>query len=356
MLFTRLGPHPPSPGPSPFFIVRMGLFDGLPSGWSEAKDQQGRPYYFNRSNGEVTYARPEDPKKKKPKGPPAMQALMSPKGSVPPQAGPGGEPPPGGPPQGRPPPGPASGDALPSGWATAFDPEGDDDHSLTGANNERKEEALPTSLQQTDRDNSSVQQNLSRHGIKFSSSPVQSRQTIGTPDVDVEIGPPPPIGPDTAAHIALAAQRSQSVQPTQLVPSAGITNQKDTTSIMSEVHPVCESCCYYVALTPSIGCSFTCQTLCFNWTQGCCKEAQEGCIINLTKCWINCTGCTLCKLGFDCCCCVGACALPCHKDIPCRITICYITVCPPCGFCKTVNHAKVMTGVHGAPANCEMER
>ena len=43
----------------------MGLFDGLPSGWNQAKDPQGRVYYFNRSSGETTYERPAKPDKPK---------------------------------------------------------------------------------------------------------------------------------------------------------------------------------------------------------------------------------------------------------------------------------------------------
>ena len=46
----------------------MGLFDGLPSGWSQAKDDQGRTYYFNRNTGENTYVKPEKPKKEKKAG------------------------------------------------------------------------------------------------------------------------------------------------------------------------------------------------------------------------------------------------------------------------------------------------
>ena len=92
----------------------MGIFDGLPSGWSQAKDQQGRPYFFNRGTGEVTYTKPEDPKKKK--GPPQMLALGPPPGSGPPPTGP--------PPAGPPPAGPPGGGALPPGWAEAKDNDG----------------------------------------------------------------------------------------------------------------------------------------------------------------------------------------------------------------------------------------
>jgi len=135
---------------------------------------------------------------------------------------------------------------------------------------------------------------------------------------------------------------------------------KERTSIMSEVHPICEWFCGYAALTPSISLGETWQVLCLNCLCQCCQEADEGCILDQHKCWVNCTGCTLCKLGCDCLCLKIVCALPCHKDIPWRITVLYVTVCaaecPPCGCCKTVNHAKVMGGVHGAPMNCEMER
>ena len=37
----------------------MGLFDNLPSGWSQAKDPQGETYYYNRSSGETSYTKPE---------------------------------------------------------------------------------------------------------------------------------------------------------------------------------------------------------------------------------------------------------------------------------------------------------
>ena len=46
----------------------MGLFDGLPSGWSSTKDASGVVYYFNRSTGETTYEKPEKPQKEKKTG------------------------------------------------------------------------------------------------------------------------------------------------------------------------------------------------------------------------------------------------------------------------------------------------
>ena len=48
----------------------MGLFDKLPSGWSQAKDPQGQTYYYNRSSGETSYTKPEK-KEKKGRGLPA---------------------------------------------------------------------------------------------------------------------------------------------------------------------------------------------------------------------------------------------------------------------------------------------
>ena len=135
-----------------------------------------------------------------------------------------------------------------------------------------------------------------------------------------------------------------------------ITTTKDSTSAMSTIHPCVECCCGYCALTPSLACSTICQCFCCNCLEACCQEADEGCILQQSKCWLNCSGCTFCKCGCGLCCCIEACALPCHKDIPCRITICYLTLCPPCGCCKTVNHANVMSGVHGAPETDEMVR
>ena len=41
----------------------MGFFDGLPSGWSSAKDASGDTYYFNRTTGESSYTKPEKEKK-----------------------------------------------------------------------------------------------------------------------------------------------------------------------------------------------------------------------------------------------------------------------------------------------------
>ena len=41
----------------------MGFFDGLPSGWSSAKDASGETYYFNRTTGESSYTKPEKDKK-----------------------------------------------------------------------------------------------------------------------------------------------------------------------------------------------------------------------------------------------------------------------------------------------------
>jgi len=137
-----------------------------------------------------------------------------------------------------------------------------------------------------------------------------------------------------------------------------VTNviKKDNISTMSEVTPFIECCCAYCACTPSVGISSTFQCLCCNTLVQCCKEADEGCICTANKIWFNCTGCTCCKCGEDCCCLSSAAALPCHKDIPCRLTVCCVTLCPTCGCCKTVNHAKVMTGAHGAPPDNEMER
>ena len=135
-----------------------------------------------------------------------------------------------------------------------------------------------------------------------------------------------------------------------------ITTTKDSTSAMSTVHPCGECCCGYCALTPSLACSTICQCFCCNCLEACCQEADEGCILQQSKCWLNCSGCTVCKIGCGLCCYIQVCAVPCHKDIPCRITICYITLCPPCGCCKTVNHANVMSGVHGAPETDEMVR
>lgn len=189
------------------------------------------------------------------------------------------------------------------------------------------------------------------------SGPQPGNQMVQAPPVTASAVQP--VAPQQAGPTTVVVQNNTVVNHNEV----NIThnhNHKDTTSIMSTVHPIFETGCAYCALTPSVACSWTWQICCCNCTEACCKEAQEGCIINNTKCWINCTGCTLCKWGYDCCCLVGVCALPCHKDIPCRLTICYFTICslgcPPCGCCKTVNHAKVMSGVHGAPENCEMER
>ena len=48
----------------------MGFFDGLPAGWSSAKDAAGDTYYFNRATGESTYTKPE-------KAPKAAKGLPS---------------------------------------------------------------------------------------------------------------------------------------------------------------------------------------------------------------------------------------------------------------------------------------
>ena len=193
--------------------------------------------------------------------------------------------------------------------------------------------------------------------VKSSTQPQPAPQPVATAAVSRE----QPLAPQQAGPTTVVVQNIQHNEvanhnEVNITNITNITNKKDTTSVMSNVTPVFECCCAYCALTPSIACGWTCQFLCCIWTDACCKEAQEGCLINMTKCWINCTGCTFCKYGNDCCCLVGVCAVPCHKDIPCRITFCYLTICPPCGCCKKVNHAKVMTGVHGAPATCEMER
>jgi len=157
---------------------------------------------------------------------------------------------------------------------------------------------------------------------------------------------------ESGETVALTLSRKRAV-PDAALPKV---NNNDKVSMMSEVLPCMEWCCGYCALTPSIACSNSCQVLCCNYQQVCCQEAQEGCICQQNKCWLNCTRVTLCKVTCGYCCLVGACAVPCHIDIPCRLTLCYCTLCPPCGGCRKVNHAKVCGGVRGAPQSCEMER
>ena len=182
---------------------------------------------------------------------------------------------------------------------------------------------------------------------------------------------------ESGETMALTLSRKRAVPDAALVPTAAMSvvvnntvvnntvvsnnftmvNNNDKVSMMSEVLPCMECGCGYCAFTPSISCSDSCQVLCCNCQQMCCQEAQEGCICQQSKCWINCTKVTLCKTTSGCCCLVDACAVPCHVDIPCRLTLCYCTLCPSCGCCsKKVNHAKVCGGVHGAPESCEMER
>ena len=38
----------------------MGLFDGLPWGWNEATDPQGKKYYYNKSTKLTQWNKPEE--------------------------------------------------------------------------------------------------------------------------------------------------------------------------------------------------------------------------------------------------------------------------------------------------------
>jgi hypothetical protein len=170
--------------------------------------------------------------------------------------------------------------------------------------------------------------------------------------------PAAPTAVNPAAQPLLATQ-----QPVALVPVPQVVvnmNAADHTSVMDQVTPLFAWCCGYCALTPSLAsmCSSTC--CCIQCMNGCCREASEGCVFGECKLLCTCTGCTLCMLAGGCCCFQGACAFPCQKDIPCRLTVLCCTLGPECGACKTVNHAAVVTGIgrgrSGAPETDTMVR
>jgi hypothetical protein len=135
---------------------------------------------------------------------------------------------------------------------------------------------------------------------------------------------------------------------------------REETDIMDQVTPMFSWCCGYCALTPSVASVASCTVLCCNCLCGCCREASEGCICGEIKNLVTCSGCALCMCSGGLCCFQGACAIPCQRDIPCRLTILYCTLGPGCGCCKGVNHAAVVSGIgrgrSGAPSTVEMER
>ena len=184
-----------------------------------------------------------------------------------------------------------------------------------------------------------------------------------------------------AERAALAAKGSQDMpvygheltaRPGSAAPPINITKVNNINNVTHNVNvtvnngherddfdsatPCLASPCCYWALVAGCGSSSSCALLCQNCTCGCCLCRSEGCVCCHSKSWSTCKGCTCIKFGGECCCSACACAVPCHKDIPCRCTTCYWTICP-CGCCKTVNHAKVVSGVGiGAPPNAEMQR
>ena len=77
------------------------------------------------------------------------------------------------------------------------------------------------------------------------------------------------------------------------------------------------------------------------------------------KDWLTCTGITCCKIGGNFFCLASVCAFPCQKDIPCRLTICWCTLCGSggCGCCKKADFGKALMGKTGAPpTSLAMER
>jgi hypothetical protein len=163
-------------------------------------------------------------------------------------------------------------------------------------------------------------------------------------------------GGGPAANLGAPPQTTVSHQTVNVNVSGG----KGGGSIMEEVHPVLHVCCCYCAITPSVQMTTSSQCCCCNTLTGCCREAAEGCICWEFKEWCTCTGCTCCKCVCTCCCCAWAGAFPCQKNIPCRLTVLYLTCCPPCGCCEKVDHGAALHGIQKAggapPSPIEMGR
>lgn len=133
-------------------------------------------------------------------------------------------------------------------------------------------------------------------------------------------------------------------------------NVADGGNRIDMVSPCCACCCAYSALTAGVSSVCSQTACCCNCMIGCCRAGDEGCILTELKNWISCTGCTICKCAGTFCCFAGASAFPCQKDIPCRLTICWLTIGPGCGCCVQTDHKAALAGGGAPPEGEEMER
>jgi len=188
--------------------------------------------------------------------------------------------------------------------------------------------------------------------------------------------------PDVVAHVPIAmSSQDLGLQPAvshdtvELLPTSVVVLQepaeikvktqiktvkvKSSGSIMEKVEPILHICCCYCAITPSVQITCSCAITCMNCLCSCCREGAEGCICCESKTWQTCTGMTCVKCVLQLCCVACASAVPCQKNIPCRITIFYCTIFPTCGCCKSVDHGAAIHGIQhadGAPPSLEMSR
>ena len=121
---------------------------------------------------------------------------------------------------------------------------------------------------------------------------------------------------------------------------------------VGEVDPndltVCTMCCcsyfsFYLTMPDCLGCFINSHCCCIESTMVCCKKHPHPdkiciCMGGDTCIFVYPTTCS--KLVWQCCCFDKRCAIPCDKDVPCGLGICFLTVCVDyefvCGCCSTL--------------------
>ena len=178
-----------------------------------------------------------------------------------------------------------------------------------------------------------------------------------------------PVASATSEPVAVVGKPVSLLEMSHIANTEGAGNGQNGQDWFAEgeVTPIFSWCCGYNALLPSVATTCSTGVLCANCFTGACIRGEEGCVCFHHKDWLTLTGCTLYKSACNLLCCASVCAFPCQKDIPCRLTICYWTLCGKggCGCCKKADFGKALMGTRGSrstkkssvmPTGMSMER
>ena len=237
-------------------------------------------------------------------------------------------------------------------------------------------------------DNSGVYARVSKRWIKHVSMAGATRPLIATPSsvgvlrdeleraaeaARVYVDPPKecayqPVASATSEPVAVAGKPVSLLEMSHIANTEGAGNGQNGQDWFAEgeVTPIFSWCCGYNALLPSVATTCSTGVLCANCFTGACIRGEEGRVLP-PQGLADVDGVYAVQERVQPAVLRKRLCVPLPKDIPCRLTICYWTLCGKggCGCCKKADFGKALMGTRGSrstkkssamPTGMSMER